>query len=147
MSLLGVHFISWQIYESILLILNILTFFILCFHWFHGNTPLKYCFYSSYQKILISLYTICLSKKIHFDKSKFYSITNFPIALLVMNCIEMLLLNNQCLSKICDIFLFSKTCWFYSFLCNISNFASGATILSRQINHEVKNTLWLLHFF
>ena len=35
MSLLEVCFICWEIYESILFIVNILTFFVLCFLQFH----------------------------------------------------------------------------------------------------------------
>ena len=41
-----------------------------------------------------------------------------------------------CWSKICDIFYFQKRANFIIF-CIISNFASGATILSGQINHGV----------
>ena len=44
MSFLEVYFLCWGIYESILFIVSVFIFFVLCFHRFHGDTFLKYCF-------------------------------------------------------------------------------------------------------
>ena len=44
MSLIEVCFTCWGIYESILLIVSISIFFVLCFLQFHGNARIKYCF-------------------------------------------------------------------------------------------------------
>ena len=59
-------FICWGNYESILFIVSIFIFFVLCFLRFHGNAPLKYCFDFLYQKnTYFSLYYLFVKKK-HF---------------------------------------------------------------------------------
>ena len=56
----------WGNYESILFIVSIFIFFVLCFLRFHGNAPLKYCFDFLYQKnTYFSLYYLFVKKK-HF---------------------------------------------------------------------------------
>ena len=97
MSFLELCFICWGHYESILFILSIFIFFVLCLLWFYGNTPLNYCFEFLYKKnTCFSLYYLFVKKNIfNSDKSKLFLINNIPIVLLVINHIEILLLNNH----------------------------------------------------
>ena len=86
-----------------LFIVSIFIFFVLSFHRFYDNAPLKYCFDFLYNKKLISLYITCSSKKKKkknkFDKSKSFLIISIPIVLLVIDQIEMLPLNNHLFNK------------------------------------------------
>ena len=99
----GGLFLFWRHSESILFIVSIFIFFVLCFLRFYGNATLKYCFEFFYiKKIFFSLYITCSSKKkkkFNFDKSKSLLINSIPIVLLVINHIEILLLNNHFFNK------------------------------------------------
>ena len=96
--------------ESILFIVSIFIFFVLCFLRFYGNTSLKYCFEFLYQKNAFykylfifqyfSLYYLFVKKNIlNFDKSKLFLINSIPSVLLVINHIEILPLNTYLFNK------------------------------------------------
>ena len=87
-----------EAYQSILFIVGIFIFFVLCFLRFYGNAPLKYYFEFLHQEnTYFSLYYLVVKKSIfNFDKCNFFLINSIPIVLLVINHIEILLpLNNH----------------------------------------------------
>ena len=108
---LEVYFICWGHYESILFIVSIFIFFLLCFLWFYGNAPLKYYFEFLYQEnTYFPLYYFFVKKSIfNFDKSNLLSINIFPIALLVINHIEILSQNNHLFKVACRVQIWKKT--------------------------------------
>ena len=111
MSLLKVYFICWGIYESILLVVSIFICFVLCFHRFHGNAPLKYCFEVLYQKYTyFPLHYLFVKKNIfNVDKSKSFLRNSIQIVLLVINHIEILPLNNHLFNERDIIKIFEMT--------------------------------------
>ena len=107
---LEVYFICWGHYESILFIVSIFIFFLLCFLWFYGNAPLKYYFEFLYQEnTYFPLYYFFVKKSIfNFDKSNLLSTNIFPIALLVINHIEILPQNNHLFKVACRVQIWKK---------------------------------------